>query len=281
MRYFVSFFLILTSIVGVAQEFSHVKNQKDFLSKSINCVGADEYALWIGSDKGINRVELDKDSITEISARETSKPVLSICNDNKYLWVGIAQKGLYLFNKKKYVFVGKFKKQLGSKDITQLKKEGNQLFVRTKSKESFVINLSDTSIQEHDLNDGFDQRTVMIASFRGNKYKASKEGLLLLNTAVAVVGNETVQDTTITNEGNVQTVADKAVIQKITVEEEVNESAVNVDGGLCESKKGFSNYLWILILSVLAYSFILVKVVSFKYKKDIKILEEELLKTKK
>lgn len=282
MRYFASVFLVLVSLVGFAQESVYVKNQKDLLSKSINCLGADEYALWVGSDKGINRVELVKDSVVDMTARQTSKPVLSICNDNKFLWVGIAQKGLYLFNKKKYVFKGKFKKELGSKDIVQLKKEGSQLFVQTKSNESFVISLVDTSIQKNDLNDVFAQNTTKTASFKENKYKASKEGLLLLtpNDKVLVSNNGVVQDTSTVTAANIQVGKDKEVKSKMDVKDEVNHLPATTVEEVTESKKDYSNYLWILIVSVIAYSFVLIKVVSYKFKKDIKILEEELLNTK-
>lgn len=288
MRIFVSVLLGFIVHTGFSEESDVVKNQNGLLSQSINCIEASGFALWVGSDKGINRVEIDGDSVTQVSSRQTTKPVLSICDDNKFLWVGIAQKGLYLFNKKTYKFEGKFKKELGSKHIISLKKEANQLFVQTKSNEFYVVILSDTSIQSNSLKNSFFEELRKVVVFKGNRYKGSDKGILLLTSNAIKETGDVFQDSVS------EIVAHDTVVGNQLLEPELNselESKVKADKQLSQPevsevhamkvKNEIDYYLWILIPALLFYSFILVKVVTLKFKKDIKVLEDELLKTKK
>ncbi|MFT6715926.1 MAG: hypothetical protein ACJA0Q_000555 [Saprospiraceae bacterium] len=275
MRYFISVLLILFCLVGFAQEFISIKNQSTLLSQTINCLDSDEFALWVGSNKGINRIELKGDSVIDVSARQTSKPVLSICNDNKYLWVGIAQKGLYLFNKRTYIFKGKFKIELGSKDIVFLEKTGKQLYVQTKSKESYVIDLSDTTIKSTKLDSPVFKEKIKVL-LKGSQYKASDEGVLVLTMSKIIQDNNEVQDTAL----GVTEIRKKIKVKSPIVEVEVvpGNNSAEKDPPVLDSNSKCSNYLWILVVSLLVYSFIFFKLVSYKYKKDIKVLEDEILK---
>jgi ligand-binding sensor domain-containing protein len=179
MRVIISIILLGLVQAGMSEEPYAVKNQSSLLSRSLNCIDAGEFALWVGSDKGINRIEITKDSISQVSARQTSKAVLSICNDNNFLWVGIAQKGLYLFDKRSYVFEGHFKKQLRLTNITSINKVGGKLLLKTKSNNNFVVDLSDTSLHSSSLNDPIKDKFNDFVSYQGQKYQASSTGLFV------------------------------------------------------------------------------------------------------
>lgn len=278
MRIIISVILLGLVQVGMSGEPHVVKNQNLLLSTSLNCIDAGQFALWVGSDKGINRVEVLGDSIFEVSARQTSKAVLSICNDNEYLWVGIAQKGLYLFNKRTYVFKGRFKKQLGLTNITSITKVGGELFLKTKSNSNYVIDLSDTSLHSSDVNNSIKHNANGVVSHRGQRYQASSVGLMMLQVNSKNVSSNASEDT-------IAVVQKEAVVPK---ESQLGASGLVKQEGLIKSdeipveqEKDILTYLWMLLPVLGLYSFLLVKIVSRKYKRDIKVLEDEILKRNK
>jgi hypothetical protein len=279
---------------GFSQSHSLLKNQERLLSKSINCIDAGDYALWVGSDKGINRVELVGDSISEVTARQTTKPVLSLYNDGKFLWVGIGQKGLYLFDKKTYEFQGKFKKQLGISNIVAIDKKNDQILIFTDEKEAYAIKSKGTRIDRIPTTDSLIKwsstkytRSVANAnkisildsvSFKNNLYELSIIGLIVTKGGVV---NPFVKDTVVaTNMTDVlvDSVSDKTIVE--SSKEAKPNSNVPVQK-LNENCSDWLSYLWVLVLALGCYTFIVIKLISFKFKKDIKILEDELLKAKR
>jgi len=276
---------------GLSQEFKLIKNQDQLLSRSINCIDAGDYALWIGSDKGINRVEVIGNTISEVTARQTTKPVLSLCNDGKFLWVGISEKGLYLFNKTTYTFVGKFKQKLGTANLELIRKEGDKLIIGTKNQGSYFVNLTDTSLHSNGASlakvkvnvifnkavfKGSDNGILIQSSSVSNQIAESKvllDSLDTLNVSDSIVGLEYGLSNAVGQENS-----EMDSVAKIDLEEgqkqaaEVNESKISSFD---------SKFLWILFPVIFLYSLVLVKIVARRYKRDIRILEEELLKTKK
>jgi hypothetical protein len=204
---------------------------------------------------------------------------LSICNDNNFLWVGIAQKGLYLFDKRSYVFEGHFKKQLRLTNITSINKVGGKLLLKTKSNNNFVVDLSDTSLHSSSLNDPIKDKFNDFVSYQGQKYQASSTGLFVRKA------NSNGDDLVAVKDTSAQ------VLQKDTIDQQESKLVSSVivkqdkliknDQRTDEQEKDVSAYLWMLIPVLFLYSFLLIKVVSRKYNKDIKILEDEILKKKK
>ncbi|MFT6745798.1 MAG: ligand-binding sensor domain-containing protein [Glaciecola sp.] len=288
MKYFISLLFILLFGTLFSQGVL-VKNQSQLLNKSINCMVGDNYALWTGSDKGLNRIEILIDSVTHVSARPTTKPVLSICNDHKLLWVGITGKGLYLFDKRTYVFKGKFKKELGSKSINFIEKKGTLLFLLTEKNESFVINLKDSTIKAESKSESINYNSTKSLLHKGTKYRASKKGILILNRAGAeqeVVIKEVLEDSTTVLKLDSSQLTKKHIKTNKADSNVISESEVLVESSLnqrsaASEKYYLKDYLWLLFPLIAIYTFILVKILSMKYKKDIRILEDEVLKLKK
>lgn len=277
--------ILLVFVAGqlIADQQVLVKNQGGFLSSKLSCVNFDQYALWLGSDKGINRLELQGDSVIEVTERRTSKPVLALTNDGDFLWVGIKEKGLYLFNKKTYEFTGKFKKDLGKEDLVLMEKVGKQLNIFTKSRRLFIVDLQAEilhevaleKIQERKFSKEFVNSTkkgdfsyFKQVNFNDHQYFVTQTGLLVKTDQISPAKNEP-EKTEV-----------KSIIQKPlkTIPQqkkrEQKEQTLNQD-------KQQSSYWLLLFPALILYTLVLVKLVSNKYKKDIRIIEEELLSMKK
>ena len=277
---------------GFAQGFVLVKNQQDLLSQALYDFDHDNNVIWLGTSQGISSLEIREDSVVKMTNRTTSKPVLSLCDYKKYLWVGIQGKGLYLFNKSNYLFRGMFKAVLGKKDLVNIEKIKEELIIYTDRKEIFVVNLTDTTVrlvnddqlERYEAKDNHKMRDTLL--FRSELYKLSNNGLLIFKESFAAdtpvqekktsvnVAGELFQEQKLVPSSNAS----------ITKESEALEDAAQFDDiekDLTSELEGESNYFWLVFLPCIGlYTVVLIKVVSRKLKKDIKVLEDELLKIK-
>lgn len=270
---------------GFTQDVIKVKNQESLLMTSNNCVEAGDFALWIGSDKGINRIEIENDSIKEVSTRQTTKPVLSICDDNKHMWVGIKGKGLYLFNKTTYIFKGKFKREIGQKDIATIKKKGSYLYLKTDDNKTFIVDLADTSIKESNRKQTILEEVNGKVTFKQQVFSLSPEGQLQITVAEkSPVAKK--EELHLVTDGSLIADERKELKLKTIIKTEVNSpeepiSEVSESASEKQCDEQSLSYFWMLIPALLLYTLTLIRFVSRKYKRDIRVLEDELLKTKK
>lgn len=120
----------------------------------VNDLVQGKHAFWFATDSGINRGSIEQTRIKEVTFRRTSKPVLSMADHDSYLVVGIASKGLYLFDKKTYLFRGLHKKTLGKSDIVSISKVQKGFLLSTNQKKNYLLNLEDSILSPSDLKPG-------------------------------------------------------------------------------------------------------------------------------
>ena len=115
---------ILTSLAGV---FTTYTTSNGLLNNSVNCIEEGEQFIWVGTNRGINRILFNGVKPVKISPRGTSVPVTCLEDDNDIIWIGLKGRGVYRMPKKNYKFLGFRKDVLQDKTIVSIKKKG--LFV--------------------------------------------------------------------------------------------------------------------------------------------------------
>lgn len=138
--------LFLLSISVFGQAFENIGENELPKDIKINCFTQDEYALWLGCDAGIYRLEFDENGrVSDLSHRKTSRPVIALLNDGGKLWSALVEKGLYLFDKKTYQFKSVQERLIRGNDIVFLKKGIKQLQLLSNQGKVFQILLQDTT----------------------------------------------------------------------------------------------------------------------------------------
>lgn len=132
MRQITLYLILLISFTISAQPFQEFSSDHGIINPNVNCIEQGKSFVWIGTDRGLNRVVIKNNKVVKFSPRGTSVPVLSIEDDNDILWVGLKGKGVYKMPKNNYKFIGYRKDVLGNKEIIDIQKNSDVLRVTTK-----------------------------------------------------------------------------------------------------------------------------------------------------
>lgn len=114
-----------------ANPFEVFTTKNGLINNHVNCIEKGSDFLWIGTNKGINRIVFEGGKPIKFSPRRTSVPVLSLEDDGKNVWVGLKGKGVYWMPKKNYKFIGFRKDILGDKTILGIERKGDLLYILT------------------------------------------------------------------------------------------------------------------------------------------------------
>lgn len=247
--------------------------------KGVKSIVSDDYAVWVGTEEGIKRLEVQLDSVVAISERKTSKPVLSLMNEKEVMWVGIESKGVYLFDKKTYQFKGKFKKQLGRADVILIEREKEKIKFYTMSGKCFEMT-RDSSLQFISDSVKIDLSPNIATKFKGNVIEIRSNRLFFRDQDQSVKDQDSIVDM-VDSLRVANTVEQGLGLSKKEESESIlleEKQAVNLSSPT-ECQEGCSG-LWYLTIGtiVIGYSLLLYFFIAKKFKKDIRVLEDQLLK---
>ncbi|MBC5996766.1 hypothetical protein EAI30_06655 [Romboutsia ilealis] len=125
-------------------------------SNSISCFYEDRNGtIWIGTDKGVCILNYNK----QFNYSDKDKNIVSILEDDKYLWVATKFDGIYIYDKSgKYVdrlYNINDELSLSNKYIKNLFKIGDRFIVIVTNKETISFDTENFSYQQHILKDGY------------------------------------------------------------------------------------------------------------------------------
>ena len=127
-----------TSFGGV---FTTYSTSNGLLNNSVNCIEEGKQFIWIGTNRGINRIVFNGIKPVKISPRGTSAPVTCLEDDRDILWIGLKGRGVYRMPKKNYKFLGFRKDILGDKTIVSIKKNRTTVEIITTEKKKYTFDL--------------------------------------------------------------------------------------------------------------------------------------------
>lgn len=173
------FLVVLISFIsfsGFANPFTIYTSNDGMISTKVNCIEQGNDFIWIGTNKGINRVVFEGDKAVKFSPRGTSVPVTALEDDGKVIWVGLKGKGVYMMPKNNYKFIGFRKDVLGDKEITGIKKlEGGLMVYTSTSSYTFKFNSKEYQSKGEKIKFG----TWIGFDAGGKKVIKNKEGVLV------------------------------------------------------------------------------------------------------
>lgn len=167
--------LSFVSLTSFANPFTIYTSKNGMINSHVNCIEKGENFIWIGTNRGINRIVFEGNKPVKFSPRGTSVPVTALEDDGKVIWVGLKGKGVYMMPKENYKFIGFRKDVLGDQEVERIEKIEGGLKVFTPNKE-YLFKFDSKTYQEKGLKikpgiwTGFD--------IAGKKLFKDKDGVL-------------------------------------------------------------------------------------------------------
>lgn len=151
MRISFSFLFTLLSIVVFAGPFTTFNTKNGLIHNSVHCIEQGKNFLWVGTDRGINRIVFKGIQPTKFSPRTTSVPVTALEDDGEIVWVGLKGRGVYRMPKSNYKFIGFQKELLGDKEIVSIKKRGTTVEVVTSEAKQYTFEIGKSGHKVADI----------------------------------------------------------------------------------------------------------------------------------
>lgn len=141
MRISLSFLFTLFCVTVFAGPFTTFDSNTGLLNNSVHCMEQGKNFLWVGTDRGLNRVVFKGIEPVKFSPRTTSVPVTALEDDGDIVWVGLKGRGVYRMPKSNYKFIGFQKDVLGDKEIVSIKKSGNIVRIITSESKEYTFEI--------------------------------------------------------------------------------------------------------------------------------------------
>lgn len=151
MRISFSFLFTLLSIAVFAGPFKTFNTKSGLIHNSVHCMEQGKNFLWVGTDRGINRIVFKGIQPTKFSPRTTSVPVTALEDDGEIVWVGLKGRGVYRMPKSNYKFIGFQKELLGDKEIVSIKKKGNKVEIITSESKQYTFEIGKSAHKVKDI----------------------------------------------------------------------------------------------------------------------------------
>lgn len=139
MKLLLSFLLSICISSSFAGAFTTYTTSNGLLNNSVNCIEQGANFIWVGTDRGINRIVFEGSKPVKFSPRGTSVPVLALEDDGDVIWVGLKGRGVYRMPKNNYKFLGFRKDVLGDKVILSIHKNGSKIEITTSEKKKYTF----------------------------------------------------------------------------------------------------------------------------------------------
>ena len=95
---------ILLSSYGQNLRFSHLSNADGLSQSVVNCIVQDRYGyMWLGTQDGLNKYDGYTIKVIKNNPHDSlsisGNNIISLCDDNQYLWIGTQESGLNCYNR--------------------------------------------------------------------------------------------------------------------------------------------------------------------------------------
>lgn len=148
MKFFLSTLLSLSVLTSLCGVFTTYTTSSGLLNNSVNCIEKGNQYIWIGTNRGVNRIIFNGTKPIDISPRGTSVPVTCLEDDNDILWIGLKGRGVYRMPKKNYKFLGFRKDVLKDKTIISIKKSGAYVEIITSEEKKYTFEFGKDDYKE-------------------------------------------------------------------------------------------------------------------------------------
>ena len=151
MKIILSLLLSLSIGTSFGGAFTTYSTSNGLMNNSVNCIEQGSRFIWIGTNRGINRIVFEGTKPVKISPRGTSVPVTCIEDDNEIIWVGLKGRGVYRMPKKNYKFLGFRKDILGDKTVISIKKNTTTVEIITSEKKKYTFDIGKVTYKEESV----------------------------------------------------------------------------------------------------------------------------------
>ena len=148
MKFLLSLLLSTSLLSSTAGVFTTYSTSNGLLNNSVNCIEKGEKFLWLGTNRGINRILFSGVEPVDISLRGTSVPVTCLEDDNDIIWIGLKGRGVYRMLKEDFKFLGFRKDVLSDKTIVSIKKKGAKVEIITTENKKYTFEVGKDKYKE-------------------------------------------------------------------------------------------------------------------------------------